>query len=114
MMLTREQILHSDDLKRVEVKVPEWGGTVRVQMMSGAARDEFEAGIVVDGQPDTTNMRAKLAAATLVDDNGRLLFTPADVEALGRKSAAALDRVLAAAQKLNRIGDKELQELVGN
>jgi len=113
-MLTRDQILAADDLRRVEVKVPEWGGAVFVQMMSGAARDEFEASIVVDGVPDTTNMRAKLAAATIVDDNGNLLFTAADVAALSRKSAAALDRVLSAAQKLNRIGDKELKELVGN
>ena len=113
-MLTREQILAAKDLQREEVKVPEWGGSVLVQMMSGTARDAFEASIVVNGEPDTSNMRAKLAAATIVDDKGIPLFTEDDVAALGRKSATALDRVLHAAQRLNRLGDKELQDLAKN
>ena len=45
-MLTREQILGSDDLKRQTVAVPEWGGDVFVRMLTGGERDAFEVSAV--------------------------------------------------------------------
>lgn len=114
-MLSREQILAADDRPREEVEVPEWGGTVLVAAMSGTERDRFEASIVTGkGETDLSNMRAKLVAATLVDGDGNMLFSQGDIEALGRKNAAALERVVQVAQRLNRIGNKQLEELRGN
>jgi hypothetical protein len=43
-----------------------------------------------------------------------VLVVIADVEALGRKSAAALERVCKVAQALNGIGEAELEDLKGN
>jgi hypothetical protein len=34
MALKREQILKANDIKTIEVEVPEWGGTVRLRTMS--------------------------------------------------------------------------------
>ena len=113
-MLTREQILAHDDLKRETVDVPEWGGSVIVQTMTGADRDAFEASIVSGGKPDMRNMRAKLAAACIVNEAGERLFSVVDVEALGAKSAGALERIVRVAQRLNRLGDAQLEELKGN
>lgn len=114
-MLTRDQILKAKDRKTEVVKVPEWGGEVIVSTMSGHDRDQFEAGIVTtNGQADLKNMRAKFVAACVVDENGKRLFTAGDVEALGDKNAAALERIVKVAQRLNAMGDAQLEELKGN
>lgn len=115
MTLTREQILKVEDLPKETVEVPEWGGAVIVATLSGTERDRFEATIVTaDGKANLHNMRAKLAAACIVDDKGQRLFGPADIDLLGAKSASALDRVVVIAQRLNRLGDRQLEDIKGN
>lgn len=119
MLLTKDQILEAVDLKTSEVKVPEWGGSVRVRTMSGADRDAWEASMVVV-QPDGSrranmeSMRAKLVALTVVGEDGNPLFCLDDVARLTQKSAAALDRVFDAAQKLNGLGAHAEAEAVKN
>jgi hypothetical protein len=116
--LTREQILKADDLQTEIVPCPEWGGDVAVSAMTGQDRDEYERSCLeVRGKSvkqNLDNMRAKLAAATIVDQAGARLFTAADVKALGKKSAAALDRVFSVAQRLNKLTEDDLEELAGN
>jgi hypothetical protein len=117
MILTKDQILAAEDLKRETVEVPEWGGEVIVSTMTGAGRDawEFEVYGMKGEDRNVENIRAKLIAACVVDESGALLFpSPKDVIALGKKSARALDRVWAAARKLNGIGAAEMDELEKN
>ena len=119
MALTKDQILESSDLKNVAVEVPEWGGTVYVRTMTGADRDQFESSMVTVGadgvrKADTSNLRAKLIALTIVDENGTRLFEASDVDRLGLKSAAAIERVFAAAQGLNGLGAKAEEDAVKN
>jgi hypothetical protein len=116
--LTRSAILTVDDSKFEDVPVPEWGGTVRVKAISGTDRDAFEAAMVEMKGSDITlkqeNTRARFVSMTIVDCEGNLIMTPADVVALGKKSAAALSRVYDVGQKLSRISDKDIKELVKN
>ncbi len=109
MTLTKDQILEAVDLKNETVDVPEWNGVVRVRTMTGADRDAFEASMITtlaDGtrKPNMTNMRAKLVALTVVDDAGNRVFDVSDVDRLALKSAAALERVFNAAQRINGLG----------
>src|SRR5512139_3678645 len=101
-LLTREQILKAADIQTERVAVPEWGGEVLVRGMSGAERDAFEASIVAtDGKKtrvEMKNIRARMAALCMVDENGKRLFSQADLDELGMKSAAALNRVYEACQ----------------
>lgn len=114
-MLTRDQILAADDLPREQVDVPEWGGSVLVGALTGTERDAFEQSLLMaDGKVNLQNMRARLAACCLIDEAGQRLFSLHDVEALGRKNAKALERVTKVAQRLNRMGDAQLEELTGN
>jgi len=111
-MLTKQQILESVDTKTAVVDVPEWGGSVTIATMTGFARDRFEASVMgKNGGVNTSNLRAKLVAACVVDEKGKLMFTEEDIIKLGNKSSTALDKIFEAAQKLNRIGDKEIDEL---
>lgn len=114
----REQILAAQDREIREVQVPEWGLTVRVSAMSGRDRDLWEAEIIArrapGGQGVYDNMRASLLARCLVDEAGERIFAEADVEALGRKSARALNRLFDVASELNAISEADQKELVKN
>lgn len=114
--LTRDQILDAQDLQTEDVKVPEWGGTVRVKGLSGTERDKLESGIVgkKGTQVNLENFRARLASAAIVDDQGERLFNDAYVKRLGEKNAGALQRVCDVAQRLSAISDADVEELAGN
>ncbi|MGW3711402.1 hypothetical protein ACWDN6_14800 [Streptomyces albogriseolus] len=118
--LSAEQILGADDLAFEDVEVPEWGGTVRVREMPGTERDKFESQFVgKDGASvraeGLEGFRARLAAATIVDENGRQLFrSPAETKRLGEKSARALQRVCDAAMRLSAMSEDDVKELTGN
>lgn len=116
MSLSREQILGAPDLRFEEVAVPEWGGTVRIKMLTGAERDAFE-GMIRDratlGKLGE-NLRATIVASTLVDESGARLFTEADIEALGKKSWLALERVATASARLNKLEDRDIEEAAKN
>jgi hypothetical protein len=119
MALTKDQILESNDLKNEAVNVPEWGGTVYVRTMTGADRDQFESSMVSvmpDGtrKTDMTNLRAKLVALTIVDEAGARLFDTSDMDRLGLKSAAAIERVFAVAQRINGLGGQAEDDAIKN
>jgi hypothetical protein len=111
--LTRDEILSADDLTSERVKVPEWGGEVIVRALTGTLRDAWETSMVsADGKRlkvDSSNVRAKLVAVSVVDDKGKRVFTDKDVIRLGNKSAAALERVVDVAKRLSAIGEDELE-----
>lgn len=113
-LLGRDAILTASDLPSVDVEVPEWGGTVRVRMLTGGERDAFEASTLTRKgktfETNLVNMRARLVALTTVDESGARLFSEADVAALATKSAAALNRVFMAAQKLNGLTEEAAAE----
>lgn len=121
MSLTRDQILAAPEASAIApktVKVPEWGGIVFVRALGGDDRDAFEASIVSTRKGDKSerirNIRARLVIACACDDKGIPLFTDADADALGRKWVKPLDRVFAVAQKLNALGDGDVEDLAGN
>ena len=117
-LLTKAGILAANDLKTEDVDVPEWGGAVRVRSFTGRERDAFEAAMVrgdgKDRKVDLTNMRARLVGLTVIDEAGQRLFTDEEVDLLGAKSGAALDRVFAVAQKLNGLSGADVEELTKN
>jgi hypothetical protein len=116
--LTRDLILAALDLPTKDVEVPEWGGTVKVRALTGAERDKFEASMITEANESRgdklMNLRARMCAMTIVGEDGKSsLFTDKDVEALGRKSARALNRVFEAARELSGFTDKDVEELEG-
>ena len=116
--LNRDAILNAKDFKTEEVEVPEWGGTVLVKGLNGTERDKYEGSLYKQvGNKmvmEKENIRAKLVALSIVDEEGKTLFTTGDVQALGAKSAAALDRVFGVAQKLSKITDNDIEDLAKN
>lgn len=115
-LLGRNQILDAKDLTTEDVPVPEWGGEVRIRMLTGEERDAFEASMVElkkDGsaKANRENVRARLLVLCIVNEQGEQMFNRADIKLLGRKSAKALERVINAANELNGISEKDIEDL---
>ena len=121
MLLGREAILNADDLKTADVEVPEWNGVVRVRALRGVDRDLFEQSLIntddedeegkVKTKVNMLGMRARLVALGAVDGEGVLLFSEADAEKLGYKSAAALERVCDEVMRLSGMNKSEVEKL---
>lgn len=114
-LLNKQQILDAKDDQTKDVDVPEWGGTVRIKVLTGAERDRFEQSCtrMVKGQmvPDMVNARARLVALAAVDENGNRIFSDTEVLKLGAKSSKALDRLFEEAQALSGISDKDIEKM---
>ena len=122
-VLGREDILSASDRQTVTVPVPEWGGDVLVRGLTGKERDRFDESLMEEtkgrgGRRERrvrwNNARARLCAMCIVDETGRRLFTMEDVQALGEKGAAAVQRVYDVAASLSGLSSADLDELLGN
>jgi hypothetical protein len=117
--LSKEQILAAQDLPTEVVPVPEWGGDVMVQGLTGTERDAFEASLTIQKGKSTQwnlqNTRAKLVQKSIVnpDTKGRM-FSEAEIGVLGRKSAVALERVFDVARRLSGLTEQDVEELTKN
>jgi hypothetical protein len=116
--LTKADILKVEDLDKEWVDIPEWNGGVYVRVLTGTERDNFEASVYVQKGKKTEvnmqNMRAKLCAKCMIDEEGKRIFDTKDIKMLGSKSSCALDRVFEVAQRLNGMTKKDIDDLVGN
>ncbi len=102
--LTVADILSANDTKIERVDLPELAGFVYVKTMTGAEKDAFDSSLLVTsgGHREVVplNARAKFLVHVICDAEGHKLFTEADVERLGQKSSAVLDRLWKAARRL--------------
>jgi hypothetical protein len=119
--LTREEILGADDRTTETVDVPEWGGVVTVRSLTGTQRGQYEASgtsMTFDGsgKPTITPrnpelLRARIVSMSLVDAEGKQLFTEADLLALGGKNAEVLSRIGDVALRLAGLTKRDLEVL---
>lgn len=115
MLLTRAAILSADDLKTVDVPVPEWGGEVRIRSLTGTQREVFGRSLLdAAGKPTGEGYNLKLVAVSVVQEDGTQAFTLDDVQILGTKSDAALDRVVDAIETLNKMKAGAIEDAKGN
>ena len=115
MVLSKEQILQADDLKRESVDTPEWDGEVLLRELRGRERDAFEEGSL-DSKRNVSmaNMRARLVAASAIDEQGERLFTNKEAAQLGDKSATALNRLFEVCCRLSGITSDDVDKLEKN
>jgi hypothetical protein len=110
-LIDKTTILAALDLKSTEIEVPEWGGSVRLREMSGAAITQFwESCRDEKGNVIRTVVQSNLLKLSLVDEHDQPLFGDDDIAALMAKNAAVLAKLFDAAQKLNGMGDPKAAE----
>jgi hypothetical protein len=100
------------DLQRETIDIPEWGGAVNVRALTIAEGEAIGFAVREARRrgEDTGSFSARLAAASIVDDNGNRIFTDADIVPLSRKSASAMQRIAEAIQRLSGIGPTAVEE----
>lgn len=108
-MLTKSNIMEMVDIKSETVEVPEWGGEVIVRGMSGSERDRYESTLYKQTKEGGvySNIRAMLVAFCTIDEEGNNLFTPEDIQELGKKSSIPLDKIAEVGRRLSGIGVEE-------
>jgi len=108
-LLNRSQILQADDLKTEDVPTPEWfpDGEVRVRGLSAAERVKIaQRSMNGSGQVDSQqalDLLILIPVLCCVDSTGQPLFSEGDVEALGKKDGAPLQRIMETALRLSQI-----------
>lgn len=116
-LFTKSEILEAKDLEFEDVPVPEWGAGKEVRLMSltGTQRDSFEDKSLVqkgaNAKMNLVNMRARLLALCIVDENGKRMFSDIDVNLLGQKNAKVLERLFSKAQEMNGMTEKDVEDL---
>lgn len=117
----RRTILDASDMTKQKVSVKEWGVDVWVRTLSGAERDRCESDWIkrrkLMGRPesDQTDFRAFVACWCVCDEDGKRIFdTHSDVNALTKKSCAALQTIWNVAGEMNRFTASDVEELAGN
>ncbi len=122
-------LLSASDVRIVAVETPEWADVelpvVHVRSLDGHGRDrhdqlsrEKRCPRDEQGKPlpaDWAGLTADLLARTLCTKEGELLgFTDLEVQMLGTKNGAALDRCFEVAAKISGLGPNALEEAKKN
>jgi hypothetical protein len=127
MALSKSDILSVEDIKIKEVKVPEWGGSVFIRQLSRGQADEYFA-----RRFDKSNLKQRgrdqsevessvtlfghdawLVAQGVCDEDGKRLFSNADVKELEKKNANAIGRLAVEIVSFSGMGEdvEELDDL---
>jgi hypothetical protein len=89
--------------------------TFTLRGMTGAERDKFEVLCMkVEGKRQkftADNIRAKLVAFCVINDDGSRAFSEDDAAALGESRGDVLSALAAVAQRLCGIGQADIEEL---
>lgn len=124
--MRKEDILSYKPAAVVE-KIEAFGGDCFVRVISGAERDRYESskqvidfrresrrGLDVDARMNLANLRARLAAVVLSDEQGNRLFTDEDAAKLGNLDARELERVYVAGCRLNGLDAEAVEQAEKN
>ena len=107
-----KKALLESPLKKEVVDLKELGVKVTLQEMTAARLEQYESMIYVindDGKMtiNSSHVREKLIAFSVVDDNGNLIFSESDVEQLGNAGAGVIKKLADVAGALNNISNQE-------
>lgn len=113
--LTKADLL-SIKLKTKDVELPEYG-TIRIRELTGRQRDtfEFDAAKGQKRDNDFRKMRAKMVAASVVSEDGALMFVESDVEEVNEKvPAQVLDLLFTEILSFNNMSKEAEEEVEKN
>lgn len=114
-MLTREEILAKDDLKKIEVEVPKWGDTVTLQELSADAAIELHEEMKrMKDEGGQRGVRELAIVVCAVGEDGERLFTRDDIALLKKKSNEAINLLGDVAWDLIGLGEGTEKEAAEN
>lgn len=116
-MLSRAQILAAAALKTEKIPAPEWGADcyVLVRALSARLRESMDRNVYENreaGKP--YSILGNIAAHSIIDEDGRLMFSAEDMMTLAEVNQAPLERIWDWQTKHSGLGGKALEEAVKN
>lgn len=118
-MLSRDQILTVQDLRRELVEVPEWNGEVYVRGFTALEREEVEmrsmamidiaTGTIKDAR-QMAGLKAWIVARTVVDSDGGRIFSDTDIDGLQGKNALVINRLADITSRLSSLDPGETEK----
>ncbi len=118
---SKSAIMLMQDLPHEELSIPEWNNmVVRVRQLTGTERGIFEGAIAkvnpdggtegVQVKMDPSRMKITLVALTMIDEKGKRIFGDREVDALGTKSARAIERIYEVSARLSGLTNESMEE----
>jgi hypothetical protein len=105
MALNRDKLLAAKlELPTEKVDVPELGGVVIVQGMTGKQQTGFYKLVTVKGKVDEESFNARLVTHSLVDDKGERLLKDDEFVVVQEWPGAVFNRIAQAAMRVNGLG----------
>jgi hypothetical protein len=101
--MTREEILARTTIKTEAVDVPEWGGAFTVRSLNAVDRVRlFDRDLAAESQESSpARVGVLLLIACLYDAEGNRVFRPEDAPALELHDGGLINRLCAAANRVN-------------
>lgn len=100
MLLNKHQIFAADDLKFKIVNMQEWGGDVKIRVMTVGQQLEFDKFIA--SNPDDKEMAFYLIIRSCLDEDDKPLFNDDDKELLKNKSSESILHLFNEILELNK------------
>lgn len=114
-LLSADQILAATDLKFADLDLTgEWGGSVRIRVLSGRERNTLEREATGPDGKVAPLFREKLLVKCLCDEKGKPIFAAEQVAALAEKNAVTINKVFEACMRLNGFTKDTVEELAKN
>ena len=113
-MLTREQIESKPGFTIKEIPIPEWDGTVCIRSWTANEMDEYATWVDTGGSVTKKRAHAKIAAISLCDPDGKRMYADGEIDTLGDRNGAALDRIVKEAMSHNGLGSDAIESAEGN
>ena len=117
MLLTKELILACQDLETCIEDVPEWGGSVILQALSGTSREVIEARVHKAQKGDVEawkGTKALTLSMGIVNEDRSPMFSSADVAALGKKHSGVIDHLFNRILSLSKMTKADQEALAKN
>ena len=106
-----EDILSADQPQSLKISVPEWNRDVYVRVLSLGELQTWELSCLRAKGEGVDDFRTKYLAMSLVDADGKPLFTSDQLKRLSGRVGARLFKI---AQKHNELDDTEIQDIGKN
>lgn len=103
-VLNKDDIIRADDSSFEEVYVKEWGGHVRLYVISAKDRLEFEGKYTGEGGNinfQHNDAPLDLLASSLRDSNGTPMFTKKEIAVLGSKNGRIVHKLFQKSLAIN-------------
>lgn len=115
MILTREQILQANDRKIKKIAISGFGGDVCIRQSSALDYARWaDANENAKTHEDRVRSAAGFVVRTMVDEQGNLIFSDADIESLMSKRQEFVLKVFNESLQFSMITDENVREIAGN